>query len=126
MALVRYPPRGVVARASAEAFGTDHPGLRAALDLAHLDPVCGIRALAAVAGLIHQGLDLVCQRDLGLTPGALLRRLRLQRAGNHLDQGCSLNQAAAAAGMASASGLCALVRRELGLTLAQWRRTLRC
>jgi LacI family transcriptional regulator len=124
--LIRHPPRGVVARASAEAFGTDHPGLRAALDLAHLDPACGIRALAAAAGLSPQGLDLVCQRELGLTPGILLRRLRLRRAGDHLAQGRSLDQAAAAAGMASASGLCAVVRRELGLTPAQWRRTLQC
>ena len=120
-ALVRHPPRGVVARASAEAFGTDHPGLQAALALARQNPACGVRALALAAGLSPQGLDLAFHRDLGLAPGTFLRRQRLRVAEDALAAGASLEDAAARAGLATASGLCALMRRERGVTPAQWR-----
>lgn len=120
-ALVRHAPRGVVARASAEAWGTDHAGVRAALALARADPACGVRALAAAAGLSPQGLDLAFRRDLGLTPGTLLRRQRLRAAEDALASGATLEEAAARAGLATASGLCALMRRERGVTPAQWR-----
>lgn len=124
-ALVRHPPRRVVERRSAEALAATHPGLRAALALAHAEPACGVRALARAAGLSAQGLDLVCRRELGRGPGALLRELRLRLAGDHLAGGAGLAVAARRAGLASASGLCALVRRARGETPAAWRRRLR-
>jgi len=120
-ALIRHAPRTVVVRASAEALGTDHPGLRRALELAHAQPACGVRALAAAADLSAQGLDQVCRRELDENPGTLLRRLRLETAKRHLDDGASVREAAEAAGFASASSLCALVRRETGLTPLRWR-----
>ncbi len=111
-ALIRHAPRAVVARASAEALGCDHPGLRRAIALARTRPNCGVRELANCAGLSPQGLDLVFRRELGLGPGALLRRLRVETAQRSLDSGATLAQAAQAAGMSSASALCALLGRS--------------
>ncbi len=124
-ALRRWPPRRVVVRRSAESFGTGHPGLSAALALARTQPSCGVRALAEAAGLSPQGLDKACRRELGSGPGELLRRLRLDAIRQSLAGGESLAQAAAAAGMPASTGVCALVRRELGTTPAAWRRRLR-
>jgi len=119
--LRRHPPLGVVVRSSAEALGTGHPGLRAAMAVARRDPACGVRALAQAAGLSPQGLDLAFRRDLGLAPGTWLRRQRLRVAEDALAAGATLDEAAARAGLATASGLCALMRRERGVTPAQWR-----
>ncbi len=123
--LIRHAPRRVIARPSAEALGVSHPGLRCAIALAQADPTHTVHALALAAGLSAQGLDLVCQRELGQAPGAILRQLRLRRAGDLLASGSTLGEAATHAGLASASGLCALVRRDLGLTPGQWRQQLR-
>lgn len=119
--LRRHPPRGVVARRSSEALGCSHLGLRAALELARAEPACGVRTLARAAGLSPQGLDLVCRRELGQPPGLLLRRMRLEAAGLLLDEGRSIRATAAALGLASASSLCALIRRETGLSPRVWR-----
>lgn len=110
--LRRHPPRGVVSRASAEAFGTDHPGLRAALALARREPACGVRALARAAHLSPQCLDRICRRDLGLNPGTLLRRLRIAEGLRLQAEGWALRRIADHLGVASTSGLCALLRRH--------------
>jgi LacI family transcriptional regulator len=120
-AMLRHPPRAVLARPSAEAYGTTHAGLRTALDLARRQPACGVRALAGAAGLSAQGLDLVCRRELGVNPGTMLRRLRLDGARRLLDDGRPVRAVAEALGLASASGLCALIRRETGQTPRRWR-----
>jgi len=93
--------------------------------LEKIQPSCGVRALAEAAGLSPQGLDKACRRELGSGPGELLRRLRLDAIRQSLAAGESLAQAAAAAGMPASTGVCALVRRELGMTPAAWRRRLR-
>jgi len=123
--LRRWPPRGVVARRSAEALGTAHPGLRAAIALARRDPACGVPALARAAGLSPQGLDKACRRDLQQNPGALLRRLRLDRIRDGLLADESLAVIARTAGLASATALCGVVRRATGLSPGQWRARLR-
>lgn len=120
-ALVRHAPRGITLRASAEALGTAHAGLRAAIALARRQPACGVHAMARAAGLSPQGLDLVCRRELALTPGALLRTERLRLAGEQLVAGASLATAAHAAGIATASSLCAMVKRAHGMTPEAWR-----
>ncbi len=120
-ALHRWAPRGITVRASTEAVGATHPGIARALDLARRRPECGLTALARAAGLSAQGLDKAFRRELGETPGKVLRRLRLERAQRALAGGATLAVAAEAAGLATASGLCALLRRELGITPARWR-----
>lgn len=120
-ALRRWAPRGITVRASTEAVGATHPGVARALDLARRRPGCGLLALARAAGLSAQGLDKAFRRELGETPGKVLRRLRLERAQRALTGGATLAVAAEAAGLATASGLCALLRRELGTTPAAWR-----
>lgn len=120
-ALRRWAPRGITVRASTEAVGATHPGVARALDLARRRPECGLTALAKAAGLSAQGLDKAFRRELGETPGRVLRRLRLERAQRALASGATLAVAAETAGLATASGLCALLRRELGITPAQLR-----
>lgn len=124
-ALRRWAPRGITVRASTEAFGATHPGVARALDLARRRPECGLVALAHAAGLSTQGLDKAFRRELGETPGKVLRHLRLERAQRALASGATLAVAAEAAGLATASGLCALLRRELGTTPARWRKQAR-
>jgi LacI family transcriptional regulator len=117
----RHPPRHVVVRASADVLGTEHAGLRAALALVQRDPACGVRAMAAAAGLSAQGLDKACRREFGLSPGVLLRQARLQRAERALASGATVAEAAQQAGIGSASTLCATLRRTRGVTPATWR-----
>lgn len=121
-ALRRHPPRAVTVRASAEALGAAHPGLRRALELARRDPACGVRALAAAAGLSPQGLDKACRRELGAAPGILLRRLRLQAAQRALAGGAAPGEAARAAGLAGPGALCGLFRRSLRRSPLAWAR----
>lgn len=110
-ALRRHPPLGVVSRPSEDAFGAQHPGLRQALELAQQSPNCGVKALATAAGLSPQGLDCVCQKELGMSPGALLRNLRAEAVDRCMEAGGTLAQAAQAAGLSSASVVCAVRRR---------------
>jgi AraC-like DNA-binding protein len=121
----RWPPRGVVVRASAEALGCDDVAVCQAVAAARRDPAMGVRALAAAAGLSPQALDRRCSAALGMNPGGLLRRMRLERVEAALAGGASLAAAARAAGIADARGLCALVRQRQGLTPAAWRAELR-
>ena len=120
-ALRRWSPRQVVVRASAEALGSADPALRRALALARKDPACGVRALATAAGLSAQALDRRMRSELGLNPGILLRRLRLERARAALTAGATLAIAAQAAGIADARGLCAATRRAFNATPGQIR-----
>jgi LacI family transcriptional regulator len=118
--LRRHPPRAVTVRASAEALGTTHPGLRMALERARMDPACGVRTLAMTAGFSPQGLDKACRRELGEAPGALLRRLRLEAAQRALAGGAGLVDAARSAGLSSSGALCGLFRRSLGTSPGAW------
>lgn len=122
-ALQRHRPRGVTVRASAEALGAVHPGLRGALELARRDPSCGVRALAVAAGLSPQGLDKACRRELGEAPGVILRRIRLEVAQRTLAGGANHADAARMAGLASTGALCGLFRRRLGMSPGCWLRT---
>lgn len=124
-ALQRHPPRTVTVRASAESLGAVHPGLRSALELIRRNPACGVRALAAAAELSPQGLDKVCRRELGESPGFVLRRARLEAAQRALAGGGTLAIAARAAGLTGAGSLCGLFRRAIRQSPGAWIRSRR-
>lgn len=115
-AMRRHPPGAVTVRSSAEALGTAHAGLRAALELARREPACGVRRLADAAGLSQQGLDKAFRREFARSPGQALRSMRIAAARRALAGGGSLAVAAQAAGLPGSGSLCGLFRRALGIT----------
>ena len=122
---LRWRPRGVSERASTAIIGSTSPLILDLLERVRRAPGLGVAELARALGITTQALDRACQHALGQPPGIILRRERLRRAGDALAGGASLAAAAQVAGLPAASGLCSLVRRELGVTPAAWRRQLR-
>jgi AraC family transcriptional regulator len=72
--------------------------------------------LARDAGIHPVHLTRVFRSRLGVTPGAYVQRLRLERAVAALANGSSLADAAQTAGFADQSHFCRAVRSQLGLT----------
>lgn len=72
--------------------------------------------LARDAGVHPVHLTRVFRLRLGLTPGAYVQRLRLERAVANIGNGASLAEVAQASGFADQSHFCRSVRDALGLT----------
>jgi LacI family transcriptional regulator len=123
--VTRLPPRRLVLRASAATIGTTDPLILAFLAALDRQPGWTVARLARHLEVPIRDLQRECLRVLGVGPGAYLKRHRLQRAATALRGGASLAQTAVHAGIAGATGLSSLVRREIGLTVAQWRSQLR-
>jgi transcriptional regulator GlxA family with amidase domain len=87
-----------------------------------LDKPLGVEALAEEAGMSARTLTRVCARELGETPAALVRRLRLEEARRLLEEtALPLKAVARRAGVGDESTLWRLFTRSLGVTPAEYR-----
>jgi AraC-like DNA-binding protein len=78
-------------------------------------------AMAQAAGISPTHLRALFRRELGCSPHRHLVRLRVRHAGELLQDGATVAQAATAAGFASVRGLRLAFRRELGRSPGAWR-----
>lgn len=86
------------------------------LDRLHADARVSIADLALDAGVHPVHLSRVFRRRLGMTPGAYVQRLRLERALAQLAGGASLAEVAQSSGFADQSHFCRAVRAGVGMT----------
>lgn len=82
-----------------------------------------LAALAQAVGVTRFQVVRDMKRETGLTPGALVRTLRLRRAASLIDDGHALGAAAAAAGFADQSHLTRTFRAVLGVTPKAYQRS---
>ena len=89
----------------------------------HLNRDLPVTRLARHAGMSPRSLARACKRELGESPAALVRRLRVEEARRLLEESSlSLRGVAERAGLGDASTLWRVFGRELGLTPAEYRR----
>ena len=90
--------------------------------LEHLNEPLPVGELAATVGMSVRSLARWCKRELGLSPAALVRRLRLEEAQRLLEQtALPLKDIAARTHIGDASTLWRVFTRELGITPAEYR-----
>jgi transcriptional regulator GlxA family with amidase domain len=93
-----------------------------ALILEHLDGDLSVDWLAGETGMSSRTLSRYCEKELGETPAALVRRLRLEEAQRLLEQtDLPLRAVATRTGIGDASTLWRLFQRRLGITPAEYR-----
>ncbi|MCK6490937.1 MAG: substrate-binding domain-containing protein, partial [Planctomycetes bacterium] len=119
------PPPRLVVRASSDGSAAEDALVAQALArLSGEHEVGTVAGLARRLGVSARSLERRCRKAVGETPGALLRRRRLEQA-QHLLAGSGLGVAAIAArcGYANASRLGEAMRRATGLSPRAWRRS---
>lgn len=121
----RVPSLGVVTRLSTDVIAVDHPRVASALRMIreNFAENIGVPEIAKAAGLSRQGLNKAFLHYLGRTPGAELRRVRIERARTLLiSTEEKLEHIARAVGYASANSLCLAFSREVGISPDRYRR----
>lgn len=97
----------------------EHPALRQAREIARLHAWEGVRVstLAREIGLSPEHLARLFRRELGTTPGALLREERLRHATTLLEQtGLSIGEVARHSGFASSQQFARALRSATGMS----------
>ena len=90
--------------------------------LEHLHEPLPIERIARALGMSGRSLGRACQRALGESPAALVRRLRLEQARRILEESSlPLKAVARQTGLGDASTLWRLFKRRLGVTPAEYR-----
>jgi LacI family transcriptional regulator len=122
---VLIPPRGLVVRASSEALALTHPAMILAADHVrrHLAEPLNMNHLAAAARVSRQTLYNLFASELRCTPGTFLRRQRLVRARQLLQQSdASLKEVVDRCGFGTARTLHRIFQDAEGRSPYAWRR----
>ncbi len=108
---------------SSALFPEASPELRRLVDLAELqlEQRLDTRLWAEMAGISRSTLHARVTAELGMSAGALLDEIRLNRARRSLKEGHSVLQAAKDSGFQSRSSFSSWFRKQTGLPPAQWR-----
>jgi LacI family transcriptional regulator len=113
---IRLPPIRVVARASTDAFMTEHPLVRKAQSYveSRRGEWMAVSAVARGIGTTGVTLGKHFQRELGMTLSDYLRRRRIAHAAERLRQGDKVYEAAAACGYCSTSYFIRVFKKVTG------------
>lgn len=125
---LRIPPKGIVDRKSSDIPAIANVKAAMAVNFMRLN--ChrdiGIDEVCEHVGLSKAGLQRIFIMELGVSPGALLRKHRLEHAQNLLkDTNTGLNEIASMSGYGSAIALCNAFRREFKCTPGEYRKKFR-
>ena len=118
-------PTGIVLRESTDLLASTHPKVREAISFmrGHGHERINVSEIAQHVGMSREGLRKAFVAHLHRAPGTVLRELRLKLAKNMLaTTDLTLEAIALDSGFRDATRLCAVFRRDVGSTPAQFRR----
>jgi LacI family transcriptional regulator len=118
-------PTGIVLRESTDVLASTHPKVGKAISFmrGHGHERINVSDIAQHVGMSREGLRKAFVAHLHRAPGTVLRELRLKLAKNMLaTTDLTLEAIALDSGFRDATRLCAVFRREVGSTPAQFRR----
>jgi LacI family transcriptional regulator len=121
---LRSPARGVVVRKSSDLLAIQHPNVARALRFIwqHASQSIGVADVVRAAAMSRRGLHEAFVQQLGRTPGAELRRIRLERACKRLvETGDKIEAVALQCGYQSLNSFCVAFKRLTGDSPGRYR-----